>query len=204
MIPELQQQWAISNFAISCTWEHIFGKSLATDEFFQAWFYARYVNDVAAAGKKAYNIPMYVNAALNYKNVKPGQYPSAGPLPHILNVWQTAATAIDCLSPDFYNPYFKQYNDLYSRSNNSLFIPEIKFDANVGAKVFYAIGHYKAFGFSPFSIESTACPTTESIGKSYAIIHQLAPLIHQKSAEGKIDGVLLDKETQSQIITLGK
>ena len=68
--------------------------------------------------KKNINIPMYVNTALNYKNVNPGQYPSAGPLPHLMDIWQAGAPEIDILSPDFYNPYFRQYSDLYIRRNN--------------------------------------------------------------------------------------
>ena len=119
-------------------------RDLATDEIFQAWQYALYTNAVAGAGKKAYDIPMYVNTALNYKNVSPGEYPSAGPLPHLMDIWQAGAPAIDILSPDFYNPYFRMYSDLYIRRNNPFFIPEIRSEPDNAAKVFLAVGHYKA------------------------------------------------------------
>jgi beta-galactosidase GanA len=79
------------------------GSSLATDEIFQAYYYASYVNEVAKAGKAMYNLPMYVNAALNRPGALPGDYPSAGPLPQVMDIWQFAAPAIDMLSPDFYN-----------------------------------------------------------------------------------------------------
>jgi beta-galactosidase GanA len=181
----------------------VFGKSLATDELFQAWFYAKYTNAVAAAGKKEYALPMYVNAALNYRNVQPGQYPSAGPLPHLIDIWQAAAPSINMLSPDFYNPYFKRYNDLYTRRNNPLFIPEIKFEPSDAAKVFYAIGHYQAFGFSPFSIESTEHAEDESIAKSYSILSQLSPEILKYRGTGKMDGVLLDTSNKKQEIIFG-
>ena len=177
LVPELKEHWSKTNFATTGNWETVFGKSLATDELFQAWYYAKYTNAVAAAGKKMYPLPMYVNAALNYRNVQPGQYPSAGPLPHLMDIWQAAAPAIDLLSPDFYNPYFKQYCDLYTRRNNPLFIPEIRFETSDAAKVFYAIGHYQAIGFSPFSIESTEQPKDEPIGKAYSILSQLSPEI---------------------------
>ena len=152
LVPELSAIWQQSGFATSGTWEEVFGKGLATDEIFQAWQYAVYTNAVAASGKKEYPLPMYVNTALNYKNVNPGQYPSAGPLPHLMDIWQAGAPEIDILSPDFYNPYFRQYADLYSRRNNPFFIPEIRSEPNNAAKVFFAVGHYKAIGFSPFSI----------------------------------------------------
>jgi hypothetical protein len=87
-------------------------------------------------------------------------------LPHLIDIWQAAAPSIDLLAPDFYNPNFKHYNDLYTRRNNALFIPEIKFEPSDAAKVFYAIGHYQAVGFSPFSIESTKEPKDEPIGRA--------------------------------------
>lgn len=204
LVPELKAHWAKTNFATKGNWETVFGKSLATDELFQAWYYAKYTNAVAEAGKKELRLPMYVNAALNYRNVLPGQYPSAGPLPHLMDIWQVAAPAIDMLSPDFYNPYFKHYCDLYTRRNNTLFIPEIRFEPSVAAKVFDAIGHYQAIGFSPFSIESTEHAEDEPITKSYSILSQLSPDILKYSGTGKMDGVLLDTANKKQEIVLGK
>jgi beta-galactosidase GanA len=203
IVPELKEHWKKTNFATKGNWENVFGKSLATDELFQAWYYAKYTNAVAEAGKKEFRVSMYVNAALNYRNVQPGQYPSAGPLPHLMDIWQAAAPAIDFLSPDFYNPYFKHYCDLYTRRNNPLFIPEIRFEPSNAAKVFYAIGHYQAMGFSPFSIESTEHPEGEPIAKSYSILSQLSPEILKYSGTGKMDGVLLDTLTKKQEIVLG-
>jgi len=203
LVPELKEHWSKTNFATKGNWETIFGKSLATDELFQAWYYAKYTNTIAAAGKKIYPLPMYVNAALNYRNVLPGQYPSAGPLPHLMDIWHAAAPAIDILSPDFYNPYFKHYCDLYTRRNNPLFIPEIRFEPSDAAKVFYAIGHYQAIGFSPFSIESTEHPEEEPIGKAYSILSQLSPEILKYRGTGKMDGVLLDTSNKKQEIILG-
>jgi len=203
LVPELKDHWSKTNFATNGNWENIFGKSLATDEIFQAWYYAKYANAVAAAGKKEYSLPMYVNAALNYRNVQPGQYPSAGPLPHLMDIWKVAAPSIDILSPDFYNPYFKQYCDLYTRRNNPLFIPEIRFEPSDAAKVFYAIGHYQAIGFSPFSIESTDKPKEEPISKAYSILSQLSPEILKYTGTGKMEGVLLDSQNKKQEIILG-
>lgn len=203
LVPELREHWAKTNFATKGNWETVFGKSLATDELFQAWYYSKYTNTIAVAGKKEYPLPMYVNAALNYRNVQPGQYPSAGPLPHLMDIWQAGAPAIDILSPDFYNPYFKHYCDLYTRRSNPLFIPEIRFEPSNAAQVFYAIGHYQAIGFSPFSIESTEHPKEEPIGKAYSILSQLSPEILKYSGTGKMDGVLLDTSNKKQEIILG-
>jgi len=120
-----------------------------------------------------------------------------------MDIWQAAAPAIDMLSPDFYNPFFKQYNDLYTRRNNPLFIPEIRLEPSDAAKAFYAIGHYQAIGFSPFSIESAPEPKNEPVGKSYSILSQLSAEIGKYQGSGRMDGVLLDTQTRKQEIICG-
>jgi len=203
LVPELAALWQKNGNRATGTWEEVFGKGLSTDEIFQAWYYAVYTNAVATAGKKEYAIPMYVNAALNYKNVLPGQYPSAGPLPHLMDIWQAGAPSIDILSPDFYNPYYRQYCDLYTRRNNTLFIPEIRSSPDNAAKVFLALVHYRGMGFSPFSIESVEFPSDEPIGKSYALLQSLSPLILESQSRGKIAGVWLDSTNQKDEIIMG-
>lgn len=194
LAPSLRKRWEANDAKTTGNWEEVFGKGLATDEIFIAWHFATYANAIAAAGKAEYSLPMYVNAALNRPGVEPGDYPSGGALPHLIDVWRAGAPDIDFLSPDFYNPRFRYWNDLYTRKDNPLFIPEIRFEPSVGAKVFYAVGHYHALGFSPFSIESTNSPEEENIGKSYHVLGQLAPLIHQKRGSPDMKGVWLDKD----------
>jgi regulator of sigma D len=203
LVPEFLEAWKKNGFKMKGNWETIFGKSLQTDEIFMAWYFSKFTNKVAQSGKDSYSIPMFVNAALNAPEKKPGEYPSAGPLPHIMDVWKAAGNAVDFLSPDFYNPLFKHWNDLFTRQENPLFIPEHKFDKTAPFKGLYAIGHYEAIGFSPFSIESVADAKEEPLGKIYNLIRQLTPVIETNKGLGKIDGVLLDKENQSQIIQLG-
>ena len=203
LVPEFLEVWKKNGFKTTGNWEQIFGKGLQTDEIFMAWNFAKFTNRVAKAGKESYDIPMFVNAALNAPEKKPGEYPSAGPLPHVMDVWKAAGTSIDFLSPDFYNPSFKHWNDLFSRQGDPLFIPEHRFDAGAPFKGLYAIGHYEAIGFSPFSIESVADGKKEPLGKIYDLVRQLTPTIEANKGQGKIDGVLLDKENQTQIIQLG-
>lgn len=201
IVPELKEKWTANGSKTKGTWEELFGKGLATDEIFQAWTYAKYTEAVTRAGKEAYNIPMFVNAALPRTGRKPGEYPSAGPLPHIMDIWQAAAPSLDMLSPDFYNPDFKYWNDLYVRRGNALFIPEIRFEPSDGVKALYAIGHYGAVGFSPFSIESTAKPEEENIGKAYKILSQLQPYIIGNNM--KMEGVLMDKKVLTNDLQFG-
>ncbi|MBB4804686.1 hypothetical protein HNP37_004783 [Flavobacterium nitrogenifigens] len=203
LVPEFLEIWKKNGFKTKGNWEEIFGKGLHTDEIFMAWYFSAFTNKIAKAGKDVYPIPMFVNAALNAPEKKPGQYPSAGPLPHIMDVWKAAGNSIDFLAPDFYNPSFKQWNDLFTRQGDPLFIPEHRFDETAPFKGLYAIGHYEAIGFSPFSIESVADAKKEPLGKIYDLIQQLTPTIETYKGQGKIDGVLLDKENNTQIIKMG-
>ena len=202
LVPEFKQKWERQGYKQNDTWVNTFGADIYTDEIFQAWQYAKYTNEVAKAGKKEYDVPMFVNAALPRPGKLPGQYPSAGPLPHLMDVWQAGAPALDMLSPDFYNPNTKYWCDLYVRNDNRLFVPEMRFDKTCAAKAFFILGHYKAIGFSPFSIEeenNAGIP----LSKSYKLLQQLVPVIAEKKWQN-MDGYLLDKQEKQSSSLMGK
>ncbi|OYU65031.1 MAG: mannonate dehydratase [Cytophagaceae bacterium BCCC1] len=204
LVPEFREIWKKNGYKTSGNWEEVFGNGLHTDEIFMAYYYADFTDKITEAGKKIYPLPMFVNAALNKAGREPGNYPSAGPLPHLMDVWKSAGKAVDFLSPDFYNPDFKHWCDLYTRQGDVLFVPEHVFDQTVAAKALYTIGHYEGMGFSPFSIESTQKPEDEPIGKMYGLIKELSPLITSNQGTGKIKGVMLSKSDPETIVRLGK
>lgn len=199
---ELSQAWSDAGTKASGTWENVFGKSLQTDEIFMAWYFAKYTNEVAAAGKKEYPLPMYVNAALIRPNYKPGQYPSAGPLPHLMDVWRAAAPQIDFLAPDIYFKSFAEWLGKYDRAGNAIFIPEVDRRQSV-TNAFYAMARNNAMGYCPFSIESAADPESNQFNKGYDILHQLTPLILEHQGKGTMAGFLLDSTSQIAQIKLG-
>jgi len=201
--PEFAALWQKQGARTKGTWEEVFGRSLATDELFMAWHFATYTNAVAAAGKAAYPLPMYVNAALNLPGVLPGKYPSAGPLPHVMDVWLAGAPAIDILAPDFYNPDFKHWCDLYTRGGNPLFIPEHRFEDGVAAKAYFAFGNYNCLAFSPFAIEGSDTLKGAPIGKAYELLQQIAPLLGKQQPAGQVRGFLLQKDSAARVTTLG-
>ena len=203
LLPEIKSIWESNGSKTSGSWEEVFGKDLATDEIFMAWYYAVFTNEVTAAGKAVYNLPMFVNAALNRPGRKPGEYPSAGPLPHVMDIWKAGAPAVDMLAPDFYNPDFKHWCDLYTRAGDPLFIPEHRFEAGVDAKAFFAFGNYNCLSFSPFSIESTNQPEKEPIGKTYKILNQITPLITKHQPPGNVKGFLIEKDFIQKDVPLG-
>jgi len=203
LIPEFHKVWQAGGLKTAGTWEEIFGKGLGTDEIFMAWHYACYVNHIVELGKAEYPLPMFVNAALIRPNYKPGQYPSAGPLPHLMDVWRAGGPLIDFLSPDIYFPNFAEWCQKYQRCGNPLFIPEAVRGSESAVNVFYAVGQHDAIGFCPFSIESISDPENNPIAKSYEVLSQLAPLILENQGKGTMAGVLLDRDNQTQQIQLG-
>ena len=203
LLPEIKSIWDANGSKTSGTWEEVFGKGLPTDEIFMAWNYAVFTNELTAAGKSVYNLPMYVNAALNRPGRKPGEYPSAGPLPHVMDIWKAGAPSIDFLAPDFYNPDFKHWCDLYTRTGDPLFIPEHRFEKGIDAKAFFAFGNYNCLAFSPFSIESTNEPDKEPIGKTYNILNQLTSLITKNQPIGAVKGFLIERDSIEKDISIG-
>ncbi|MCQ2198037.1 MAG: DUF5597 domain-containing protein [Bacteroidaceae bacterium] len=135
------------------SWPQLFGDDLYTEEIFQTWTYATYVEQIAKAGRAIYNLPMYVNVALNSRDRKPGQYPSGGPLAHLIDLWHCGAPSIDVLGVDIYDKGIKSWLDKYHLPNNPLFIPEIRLEDKDAMYALYAFGHHGAMGFCPFSIE---------------------------------------------------
>jgi hypothetical protein len=199
---EVHQAWSSMGMKTSGTWEQVFGKGLPADEIFMAWYFAKYTNSIAQAGKKEYLLPMYVNAALIRPNYKPGQYPSAGPLPHLMDVWRAAAPQIDFLAPDIYFANFAEWLGKYDRGGNATFVPEVDRRQSV-SNAFYAIGRHSAMGYSPFSIESVGDPENSQFKRGYDILHQLTPLILEHQGMGTMAGFLLDSAAQTAEIKLG-
>jgi hypothetical protein len=204
LVPELKQKLSENGFRQSGNWEAVFGKSAATDEIFMAWYFSKFVNEMIESAKSVYPLPMFVNAALNRPGMLPGNYPSAGPLPHLMDIWKAAGPSIDFLSPDFYNPNFRHWCDLYTRQRDPLFVPEHAFDNTVAAKALFTLGHYEGLGFSPFSIEDETNPEDHHLSKVYKVIGQIGHLITEKHGQNKMDGVLLDKEVKENNFRLGK
>jgi hypothetical protein len=223
LLPEFKQIWEAAGSKTSGTWEEVFGKGVKTDEIFQGWNYARYVNGVAEAGKKEYPIPMFVNAWIVQPEDKgPGDYPSGGPQNHMHDIWRAGAPAIDLLCPDVYLPDFTGIVANYSRSGNTIFIPESAADTRGAANAFFAIGQFRSIGYSPFGIDNLAqlvrsgpdapqpagsqpLPDLETMPFSvaYRTLGQLAPFILEHQAKGTIAAASLNRQHPDQQIKLG-
>ena len=217
LYPELSKVWGANGFKTSGSWQEVFGKSFFkpdmkdwklysfyTEELFSAWNYAKYTEQVAAAGKKGYPIPMYVNAWLKQPfSYIPGKYPSGGPLPQVIDIWRAAAPSIDFISPDIYTDEFKWVCDEYTRSGNPLFIPETRGGEVGAARAFYAFGQYDASCFSPFGIDGSGAVENDPLGEAYAVLQKLSPVILQNRGKGTMKGILVDTALPVQQFEMG-
>ena len=76
------------------TWRGRFGRY--ANEAFTAWYQAVYIDEIAAAGKAVYDIPMFVNAMLGEPYGEAGfGYNAGGPVVRVLDIWKKAAPSID-------------------------------------------------------------------------------------------------------------
>ncbi len=206
---ELRKRWEAAGCKTAGSWTEVFGAGSETDEFFTAWSYASYIGRVAAAGKAEYPLPMFVNAWLSGKNAQPGRdYPSGGPLAHLLDIWQAGGPQIDILGPDNYasGPAFDERCASYARAGNPLFIPETSHTPVGAVNMFSAFGNFDALGYSPFAVEKLVDPDSPhfaALDKSYALLAQLAPLILKHQGRGAMAGVVLDKAHPTKKLALG-
>jgi hypothetical protein len=217
LYPELKKVWSDNGYKTSGTWEEVFGKSFLksgqkdwksfsfyTEELFSAWNYANYAGQVAAAGKKEYAIPMYVNAWLKQPfSYIPGKYPSGGPLPQVIDLWRAAAPSIDFIAPDIYTDVFVWVCNEYTRSGNPLFIPETVGGETGAARAFCAFGEFSAFGFAPFGIDGTAYEIHDPLNDTYTVLQNLSPLILENQGGNYMRGVLVDTAHPTQELELG-
>ena len=205
-------------------WAERYGTDEYADEKFMALSYARYVEHLAKAAREIHDMPLYVNAAMNSRGRHPGEYPSAGPLAHLIDFWHEGAPSIDLLAPDIYDTGFKSWCAQYAmplrpqdggKIKNRLFIPESRCCENSGVRALYAFGEHQAIGFSPFAIDQASEKETESVTQAYGLIKQLAvanscvPSVASGKAESslftihsslKTWGLLFDQEDRERII----
>lgn len=198
--PSLLERWKSHGMKKSGSWAEVFGDDIYTDEYFMAWNYAGYVERLARAARGITSRPLYVNAAMNSRGRKPGEYPSAGPLAHLKDIWHSAAPSVDFLSPDLYDKGFVDWVEQYSTPDNVLFIPEIRrFDGNA-AQAFYVIGEKDAIGLSPFSIENGTDDAGAASVKGYALLQKMQPILLAHQGDGSMNGLYFDNDSTERVL----
>ncbi len=199
------------------TWAQVFGSD--ADEIFQAYHQAKYINEIAAAGKTEFNIPCYINAWLDYPPTAlpqrqidtPGiAYPSGGAVQKLLWLWRALATSIDLIGPDIYtdnSQVYRQTMAVYHRSDNPLWIPETGRGDSFGKFFFYALGD-GAIGFSPFGVDRSGWNILgdtpwKSHSQNFALISPMSGVIAQAEFDGKLKTAVEEPGQVTQELDFG-
>jgi hypothetical protein len=195
--------------APTANWQEAFGGEAEVN--FHAWAVAKYVGQVAAAGKAVYPLPMYANAALRdpIKPGAPGSYEAGGPTDNVIPIWKVAAPALDVVAPDIYmndTAAYLKVLELYHRDDNALFVPETSGGVNNSRFFFSALG-LQAIGYSPFGMDYTNPRNTpESLAPTALNYKLIAPMqreIARLNFEGKLQAVAEKKGEASQTLAFG-
>lgn len=200
------------------SWEDVFGP--VAEEVFQTWHTARYVEVVAAAGKAAYPLPLFVNTWLD-KGHEPGRFPTGGPNVRVFEVWRTAAPSIDVLGADIYPRTFCDVCDAYRKLGNPLMIPETATHAHAAPRLVWSIANHHALCFSPFGFEEMGEPFSDDIGILFGVdtsdpaqrmpqdpgtyaaaVRALSDLFELAGGYGAMDAVI-DERGEVQKLSLG-
>jgi len=195
------------------SWQKVFGER--ADEYFHAWSVARFIGQVAGAGKAEYPLPLYVNAALRDPLTNPmaNTYESGGPTDNVIPIWKAAAPAIDLLAPDIYLTGTEQIMkviELYDRPDNALFVPELGWTPDK-VKYLYEVIARGGIGFSPFGADDNGQGSTKTemtaklapFAKEYEVIRPMARELAKWGYEGRIKAVVEREDHKDQTIDLG-
>ncbi|KAF2668743.1 glycoside hydrolase [Microthyrium microscopicum] len=177
-----------ANSTSSGSWEEVFGVGPQTDELFMAYHYSLYLNEVAAAGKKEYPLPLYTNVWQNNYDAdntfpafvgggkEPGGYPSGGGTTNVLDIWQRFAPNLDMITPDVYLNDYTTSCAKYRHKNQPLFIAEQRRDEHGARRIWVAYGSHQAIGVSPFGID-TLEPKTNPFTKHYGLLSSVSQIV---------------------------
>jgi beta-galactosidase GanA len=199
------------------TWKDVFGKE--ADEYFHAWSFAHYVEQMAEAGKAVYPLPMYVNAALRDpdKDQDPLTYASGGPTWNVLDIWHLTAPSIFTAAPDIYgHDYPTAVGQIrqYTRPNNPLMIVEMGSSQDFARFFYPALGN-AALGVAPFGIDFTGysnfplgaksvdADTVSAYARGFKTVGPMMREWATLAYESKVYGVAEPDDHAAQTIPLG-
>lgn len=200
------------------TWSQVFGQR--ADQAFNAWYTARYVDEIAAAGKQVLDLPMYCNAALTnpFKPESASGGASGGPNWNVIDIWKAAAPHINLVAPDIYSrdpAFYAAYLNDYTRADNPLMVPETG-NASEFARFFWpALGH-GAIGFSPFGMDGTSysnfplgaekldADTLDAFAEPYALFKPIEGDWAQIAFNHPTWGVAKGADNSDQSTTMGR
>jgi len=221
---QLPAEFAAAMKVKAGTWTEAFGAE--AENTFQAWSIARYVEQVAKAGKAEYGLPLYLNHSLSDPTAAPreGRLPWPAMTDHVLDIWKATAPSIDLIAPDIYMSDAVKYGrvldgygragDSKGRGGNAMFVPETTNTA-AGARFFFATLGHGAIGWSPFGLDLTGysnaplgAPVVDEklidlFALNYKLVGPMDREIARLNFEGKLQAVSEDPAVHQQTLTFG-
>ncbi|KQM66313.1 hypothetical protein ASE65_14685 [Sphingomonas sp. Leaf16] len=166
-------------------------------EAFMAYHTARYVGAVAAAGKAAYPLPLYVNVWPREQPglLRPGDSsPSGGAVSWLLPQWRALAPAIDVIGVDNYDTNVAPYTEIaraYDVPGNPLFVPETGGSMAHARHAFWTVAQPYAIGIGKFGIATDfgmkdGKEAEEPIALDYRLLRDVAPILLPLREAGRV------------------
>ena len=194
----LKRAWQKCGARTQGNWEALFGVDGA--EAFSAYYTARYVNEVAKAGRQVYAIPLYVNVWLGemYNRVAGVDFPSGGATCHMIDLWKELTPDVDLIAPDIYLQDYRTYDAVcaaYARPDNPLYIPESPASVMNALNVFTEIAERGLTGIHIFGVDSALDrsgalrPSYEEFAHTVKILSAARPLLEKYVGTGRIYAV---------------
>lgn len=204
--------------AASGSWSEVYGPY--ADEYFHAYAIASYIEEIAKAGRAAYDLPMYVNNALRdpLEPMAPwrNNFSAGGPSFDVIDIYKAAAPHIDIAAPDLYMAESNKVVatlDRFQRADNALLMPEMG-NAATYARYLYLVLGRGALGVAPFGIDyanysnyplgsrATDKAMVAPFGPIFKAFRPLERLWGTWALEGRTHGVAESDERTPQSVAL--
>lgn len=196
------------------TWRSRFGRH--AHEAFMAWAHARFMNEVARAGKAEYRLPMLINVMIGEQGYEEagGCYNSGAAVGRVLDIYAAAAPDIDYIGPDMYVPDRQRYLRVigrYARPDNPLFIPESPWGGEANAmNMMEAFADYGCVGMACFGGSSAIgadgklLPEAKPVAESMRAVLGVAPLLIRYRGTGRVHALVQQEFMDKQYLRLDK
>jgi len=173
--PWLRDLWTKNGKKTQGTWPEIFGESDGAGRVFGSWFYGRFTDAVAKAGKEALNLPMYCNS-----------WRGESPVWHqYMDVFHAAAPNIDFVGPDLYGKGFNEEVKATLRPWNNLVVPESDSSTVSAARAWTAYGRFGALYFGSYWGPETEWTQSKA---TFEIMENMATLLLENKGTPNMTG----------------
>lgn len=166
---EMAEVWKKQGKKKNGTWKEVFGN--AGGEWVTAWAVASYIDQIAEAGRKIYDIFLYTNAWLSGgRGIAGVDWPSGTSLQWNLDIYYAVCKNLDTIAPDIYLPEVTQYRDALKRYSNAdqgfpLYVPESARTWFNSGMMLEGVGEFGAIGYHVFGGESLLTDTQDALNE---------------------------------------